>query len=41
MNRGELVEYIFTGPPRMNEAGWYLLLGFFIMIWMWLFIWTA
>ena len=31
MNRSELVEYIVTGPPRMNEAGWYLLLGFFII----------
>ena len=27
-------------PIKMNEAMWYLLLGFFIVIWMWMFIWT-
>ena len=31
---------IITGPPHMGEAGWYLLIGFFIMIWMWMFIWA-
>ena len=28
-------------PTRMNEAMWYLLLSFFMMIWMWLFIWNG
>ena len=26
------------GPPHMEEAGWYLLLAFFMMVWMWMFI---
>jgi len=26
------------GPPHMGEAGWYILLAFFIMVWMWMFI---
>ncbi len=29
-----------TGPPHMEEAMWYILIGFFIMIWMWMFIWA-
>jgi len=28
------------GPPHMGEAGWYILVGFFIMIWMWMVIWA-
>ena len=31
---------MITGPPHMGEAAWYLLLGFFIMVWMWMFIWS-
>ena len=29
---------IITGPPHMEESMWYLLIGFFIMIWMWMII---
>ena len=28
------------GPPDLEEAGWYLLVAFFVMIWMWMFIWS-
>ena len=29
-----------AAPPHLEEAGWYILLAFFVMIWMWMFIWT-
>ncbi len=29
------------GPPHMEEAMWYILVAFFIMIWMWMFIWAG
>jgi len=29
------------GPPHLEEAGWYILVAFFIMIWMWMFIWSG
>ena len=25
-------------PPHLEEAGWYMLLAFFMMVWMWMFI---
>ena len=31
---------IISGPPHMEEAMWYMLIGFFVMIWMWMFIWA-
>ena len=34
------IREIWNYPTRMNEAMWYLLLGFFIVIWMWMFIWA-
>ena len=30
---------IITGPPHMGEAGWYILIGVFIIVWMWMIIW--
>jgi len=30
---------IITGPPHMEEAMWYILIGVFVIIWMWMFIW--
>jgi hypothetical protein len=31
---------IVSGPPHMQEAMWYMLIAFFMMIWMWMFIWV-
>ena len=25
-------------PPHLEEAGWYILIAFFVMIWMWIFM---
>jgi hypothetical protein len=36
----KIMKDIWNYPMRMNEAMWYLLLGFFMMIWMWMFIWA-
>jgi hypothetical protein len=30
---------IWSNPRDINEAEWYILLGFFMMIWMWMLIW--
>jgi hypothetical protein len=30
---------VIVGPPHMEEAMWYILIGIFVMIWMWMFIW--
>jgi hypothetical protein len=29
----------FRGPPHMGEAGWYILLGAFMTLWMLMIIW--
>ena len=36
----EKLKKIWNYPMQMNEAMWYLLVGFFVMIWMWMFIWA-
>jgi hypothetical protein len=25
-------------PPHLEEAGWLLLIGFFVMVWMWIIL---
>jgi len=30
---------MIIGPPHMEDAMWYLLIGFFVMIWMWMIMW--
>ena len=34
------IKELWDYPTRMNEAMWYILLGFFVMIWMWMIIWA-
>ena len=31
---------IWNYPVEMEEAMWYILVAFFVMIWMWMFIWS-
>ena len=35
----ERLKAIWSNPRDIQEAEWYILLGVFIMIWMWMFIW--
>ena len=34
------IKWIWNYPMKMEEAMWYILLAFFIMVWMWMFIWA-
>ena len=40
MKRVETMKWLWNYPTSMNEAMWYLLISFFMMIWMWMFIWA-
>lgn len=31
---------LWNYPMKMEEAMWYMLLGIFIIVWMWMIIWT-
>jgi hypothetical protein len=31
---------IVSGPPHMDEGMWYMLIGVFAVIWMWMVIWS-
>ena len=31
---------IIKGPPHMDEGMWYILVGIFAVIWMWMIIWA-
>ena len=34
----EVKEMNVKAPPHMPEAGWYILIAFFMIVWMWMFI---
>jgi|ETNmetMinimDraft_3_1059899.scaffolds.fasta_scaffold25536_2 hypothetical protein len=34
------VRDIVRGPPHMDESMWYILIGVFAVIWMWMVIWS-
>jgi hypothetical protein len=34
------IKEILGGPPHMDAGMWYILVGIFAVIWMWMIIWA-